>query len=68
MSTSTGPRGGVSALTILENTLPRFGSEVAGVYAFPSFKENLKDLNFQNEEELQKLIAEIQKLKYKITP
>jgi NAD(P)H-dependent FMN reductase len=66
MSTSPGPRAGISALTILENTLPRFGADVAGAYAFPSFNDNLKDLIIHNEEELNKLNFQIQLLKEKI--
>ncbi len=63
MSTSPGPRAGISALTILENTLPRFGAEITGVFAFPSFNENLKVNIIQNEKELEKLKKQIQILK-----
>ncbi len=66
MSTSPGPRAGISALTILENTLPRFGAEVIGAFAFPSFNDNLKDSIILNEEELLKLKNHIHFLKNKM--
>jgi NAD(P)H-dependent FMN reductase len=66
MSTSPGPRAGISALTILENTLPRFGAEVTGAFSFPSFNDNLKDTVIHNEEELEKLKIQIQILKNKM--
>ncbi len=55
LSTSTGPRAGISALQILENVIPRFGADVSGVYAFPSFNHNFADAKIQNQEELDKL-------------
>ncbi len=66
MSTSPGPRAGISALKILENTLPRFGAEVIGSYAFPSFNDNLKDSIIHNIDELEKLKNQIQILKEKL--
>lgn len=40
MSTSTGERGGASALEIVKNILPRFDGEVIESFSFPSFKKN----------------------------
>jgi len=59
MSTSPGPRAGISALKILENTLPRFGADVVGAYAFPSFNDNLKDSVIHNVEELEKIKTQL---------
>jgi hypothetical protein len=56
LSTSTGPKAGISALQILENVIPRFGADVSGVYAFPSFNHNFSDAKIQNQEELEKSI------------
>lgn len=66
MSTSPGARAGVSALAILEATLPRFAGDVAGVYSLPSFNENFKDQMIHNETEMQKLKQQIQAFKLKI--
>lgn len=66
MSTSPGPRAAISALTILENTLPRFGAAVSGVYALPSFNDNLKESVIDNEEELEKLKIQLQIFKNNI--
>ena len=55
LSTSTGPKAGISALQILENVIPRFGADVSGIYAFPSFNHNFQDASIKNEEELNKL-------------
>ncbi len=66
MSTSPGPRAGISALKILENTLPRFGADVVGTYAFPSFNDNLKDSVIHNEEELAKIKTQLSILKTQV--
>ena len=65
-STSPGPRAGISALKILENTLPRFGADVVGAYAFPSFNDNLKDSVIHNEEELAKIKTQLSILKTQV--
>ncbi len=66
MSTSPGGRAGISALAILESTLPRFGGEVAGVYSLPSFNDNFKDFEIQHPEELSKLKQQINAFQLKI--
>ncbi len=40
LSTSPGKRGGATALEYTKNILPRYGAEVVGDFAFPSFQEN----------------------------
>ncbi|SHG26777.1 NADPH-dependent FMN reductase [Flagellimonas flava] len=40
MSTSPGKRGGVGALGIVEQLLPRFGAEITATFSLPSFHEN----------------------------
>ena len=40
MSTSTGKRGGVGALSHAEALCTRFGGEVVATFSLPSFKEN----------------------------
>ncbi len=40
MSTSGGKRGGMGALTVVENMLPRFGAEIVATFSLPSFGEN----------------------------
>lgn len=42
MSTSRGKRGGVSALEIVNNLLPRFGAQVVSSFSLPYFIENLE--------------------------
>lgn len=59
LSTSDGARAGISALTILQNTIPRFGANVVGSYAFPSFHQNFNHFKITNQEELDKLINQI---------
>lgn len=66
MSTSTGARAGVSALAILESTLPRFGGEVSAVYSLPSFNDNFKNNQIVNLEEVEKLKQQIQAFKIKV--
>lgn len=67
LSTSPGARAGVSALAILEKTLPRFGGEVAAVYSLPSFDENFKNDKITNLGELEKLKQQIEAFKLKVT-
>lgn len=67
MSTSPGARAGVSALAILESTLPRFGGDVSAVYSLPSFNDNFKNNEIVNPEELEKLKLQIQSFKLKIS-
>lgn len=53
LSTSTGARGGMSALEVVKNLIPRFGGEVFDTFSFPSFKENFStDENKISNEEL----------------
>lgn len=66
LSTSTGPRAGSAALQILENVIPRFGADVSGVYAFPSFNHNFQDGAIQNHDELEKLKIQLQFFESKI--
>lgn len=40
LSTSTGGRGGMSALDVIKNLLPRFGAVVVDTFSFPTFKDN----------------------------
>lgn len=44
MSASTGKRGGIGALGVIEALLPRFGAEIVTTFSLPSFNENF-DLN-----------------------
>ncbi|MFT6244554.1 MAG: NAD(P)H-dependent FMN reductase [Salibacteraceae bacterium] len=43
MSTSPGPRGGISALSHIVDVMPYRGAEVVGHYALGSFDEHYKD-------------------------
>lgn len=43
MSTSGGERGGLGALTIIKNLLPRFGAEIVDTFTLPSFNANFTD-------------------------
>nr|WP_299173605.1 NAD(P)H-dependent oxidoreductase [uncultured Allomuricauda sp.] len=40
MSCSPGKRGGIGALGVVENTLPRFGAEIIATFSLPSFHQN----------------------------
>lgn len=40
MATSPGKRGGIGALELVENLLPRFGADVVATFSLPSFNEN----------------------------
>ncbi len=40
MSTSPGRRGGISSLTYVKDTLPRFGGEITTSFSLPSFNDN----------------------------
>ena len=66
MSTSPGARAGVSALAILEATLPRFAGDVAGVYSLPSFNDNFNDQIIHNEVEVEKLKQQIKAFQTKL--
>lgn len=53
LSASTGARGGMSALEVVKNLIPRFGGEVVDTFSFPTFKENFStDENKISNEEL----------------
>lgn len=43
MSTSGGQRGGMTALEITKNVIPRFGAQVAATFSLPSFQENFSE-------------------------
>lgn len=51
LSASSGARGGMSALEVVEKLIPRFGGEVIATYSFPSFKENfsIEEAKISNE-------------------
>lgn len=51
-SASTGARGGMSALEVVKNLIPRFGGEVVDTFSFPTFKENfsIESKTITNEE------------------
>jgi chromate reductase len=40
MATSPGRRGGISSLTYVMDTLPRFGGEIISTFSLPSFNDN----------------------------
>jgi len=42
MSTSPGKRGGVGALGVVEQMLPRFGGEITATFSLPSFFETFE--------------------------
>ena len=42
MATSPGKRGGVGALGVVEQMLPRFGGEITATYSLPSFFETFE--------------------------
>jgi chromate reductase, NAD(P)H dehydrogenase (quinone) len=67
MSTSPGARAGVSALAILESTLPRFGGKVVAVYSLPSFNANFGEGEIVNDFELEKLKQQISVFRLKIS-
>ncbi|MEZ4811850.1 MAG: NAD(P)H-dependent oxidoreductase [Allomuricauda sp.] len=50
MSTSGGKRGGLGALEVTQNMLPRFGAEIVSTFSLPSFYENFQDDMIQNGE------------------
>lgn len=54
MATSTGKRGGISALNLVENLLPRFGAEIVATFYLPSFSENFDSTKGVIHEELAK--------------
>jgi NAD(P)H-dependent FMN reductase len=61
LSASTGARGGMSALEVVEKLIPRFGGEVIATYSFPSFKENfsVEDGKISNEEINNEIVAKL---------
>ena len=50
MSTSGGKRGGLGALEVTQNMLPRFGAEITSTFSLPSFYDNFQDDMIQNKE------------------
>lgn len=42
MSASPGGRGGIGALGVAEQLLPRFGAEIVATFSLPSFNDNFK--------------------------
>ncbi len=63
MSTSAGYHGGVAALRILENAVPRFKANVVGSFVLPSFNHNFKDGQIQNNELILELKSDLISLK-----
>ena len=61
LSSSTGARGGMSALEVVEKLIPRFGGEVIATYSFPSFKENfsIEEAKISNEEIKNEIVAKL---------
>lgn len=59
LSASTGARGGIGALEVVEKLVPRFGGEVSVTYSFPLFKENfsIEEAKISNDE-IKKVILE----------
>lgn len=61
LSASTGARGGIGALEVVEKLIPRFGGEVSLTYSFPSFKENfsIEEAKISNEEIKNEIVAKL---------
>ncbi|RXR32189.1 NADPH-dependent oxidoreductase [Flavobacterium piscinae] len=61
LSASTGARGGMSALEVVEKLIPRFGGEVVSTYSFPSFKENfsVEETKISNEDIKNEIVAKL---------
>ncbi len=61
LSASTGARGGMSALEVVEKLIPRFGGEVIATYSFPSFKENFssEEAKISNEQIKNEIVAKL---------
>ena len=61
LSASTGARGGMSALEVVEKLIPRFGGEVVSTYSFPSFKENfsVEVTKISNEDIKNEIVAKL---------
>lgn len=60
MSASGGKRGGIGALGVIQDLLPRFGGEIVSTFSLPSFHENFgtdgiihKELGSQHKEALE---------------
>ncbi len=49
MSTAPGKRGGIGALEVIQNLLPRFGAEIASTFSLPSFYENFSENGISDE-------------------
>lgn len=58
MSASTGQRGAIGSLKIIEGLLPRFGAEIVATFSLPSFKENFEQSIGITNEELTKQFKE----------
>ncbi|MGX1929959.1 NADPH-dependent FMN reductase [Flagellimonas sp. 2504JD4-2] len=43
MSCSPGKRGGIGALDVVQNMLPRFGAEIVATFSLPSFYQNFEE-------------------------
>ncbi|MEX0313008.1 MAG: NADPH-dependent FMN reductase [Allomuricauda sp.] len=43
MSCSPGKRGGIGALGVVQNMLPRFGAEIVATFSLPSFYQNFDE-------------------------
>ncbi|MCF8716297.1 NAD(P)H-dependent oxidoreductase [Joostella atrarenae] len=61
MGTSPGGRGAISSITLMEQTLPRFGASLENIFSLPKFGENfsVKKGTIINEELKQKHAAEL---------
>ena len=61
LSASTGARGGMSALEVVKNLIPRFGGEVIDTFSFPSFKENfsIEDQSITNEDLKKEILSKL---------
>lgn len=63
MATSLGARGGQTVLDIAKGRLPYMGGNIVGDYSLPSFNDNFKDGKLIDAALLEKLQAEVAKLK-----
>ena len=61
LSASTGARGGMSALEVVEKLILRFGGEVIDTFSFPSFNDNfsIEESKITNEEIKSKILAKL---------
>ena len=68
LSTSPGPRGGISALKIATTSFPHQGAQVSGSFALPSFHKNFNETNGVAEPRLaHELSQRIADFKVKVT-